>query len=600
MESVCTTLGIGRSAAYAAAELIKRRLSWMPNTPQKPCNQASCQVIRTYQFENEILRYQVKHPDAREDGVRIQFDPAYKAIVEDRRSHYGLTIECVSQILKIPLDTLKKFPKFVAAEGAKPEKEYEELPKFVVELANEYLRSGRGAKSVKRFCEKNPDFLGRIGMNYRQCLHWLRRLGFVNPRGIFLKNKGLDKILRFKPNHVWGSDGKRMIVIINGEVFEWVWQCLIDGATTVIVGGIIDRRENTENLLMAIKESSNWLGVAPLAIVLDNRLSEDLPAIRAFLDELNIKIIKIFPGNSKSNGIVEGNFNIFEKWVGGKIEVTGATPEELSRSIAQAFVEVFTQMRNHGPRKSLSFKSAKEVMDEATQATPEEEATIRENLKAMAERFKNEQAQPIVSAEKAVAIAQAAEKTTPPHRDVFDKALQNSRFTPNMILGATAIWEQKRKEHPEKGYGHAYFGGILRHLAEQNTVTQLYSELETVYTHHWDTMGKLREQDLAGSLKSHPEATCTRLAADFMNTPIPAFTIPILRDLKKSFLVASKGSTERATQLREAIAGFVVKSKKVSKERRDNLLCKLFEWENFIRMSAPAPNVWMTSTIGND
>jgi hypothetical protein len=600
VETVCASLGVGRSSAYASAGMIRSCLHRaQPKESAKPCDKIRCGAVRERDFEIELLRYELNNPGCRKAGVRIQFDPAYKAFVEDRRAHYGLINERVSQILSIPLDTLKKFPRFVAAEANPAALQPQELPGFVIELANEYLRSGRrGAKSVKCFCDRNPELLKRLAMNYRQCLHWLNRLGFVSLRGIFLKNKGLDKILRFKPNHVWGSDGKRIQVIINGQSFDWIWQCLMDGATTVIVGGVINREENTDNLLTAIKESKSRTGIAPLAIVLDNRLSENLPAIRSFLDEMNTEIIKIFPGNSKSNGNVEGNFNIFDRWV-GKIEIKGATVGELSRSIAEAFVEVFTQMRNHRPRKALSYKSVQEIMDETKPATSEEEAAVREKIKALADRFKNEQSQPIVSAEKKVAIAQAAEKTNPPHRDVFDKTLQNPRYTSDMIIGATAIWEQKCKEQPEKNYGHAYYGGILRRLGDQRAVEELNPELESVYAHHWETMGKLREQDLAGSLKTHPEATCTRLASDFMKMPIPGFTIPIMHDLKKSFLVASQGSVEQASHLRKTIAGFVVESKKAPRERRENLLCKLFEWENFVRMSAPTSSTWTTAPAGN-
>lgn len=56
-----------------------------------------------------------------------------------------------------------------------------------------------------------------------------------------------------------------------------------------------------------------------------------------------------------------------------------------------------------------------------------------------------------------------------------------------------------------------------------------------------------------------------RLASDFMNMPIPA------------------------AQLRKVIVGVVVQSKKA---RRDDLLCKLFEWKNFVRMEAPASSSW--------
>ncbi|MGK5082988.1 hypothetical protein WDW37_06755 [Bdellovibrionota bacterium FG-1] len=512
-----------------------------------------------------------------------------------------MTIARASQILEIPIDTLKKFPRSVneaAADAITVTEENAILPPLVIELVNEYLRSGRGTKSVKTFCERHPGLLTRLEMNYRQILNWLKRLGFVNPRGIFLKNKGLDKIIRFKPNQVWGSDGKRLIITINGEIFHWIWQCLVDGNTTVIVGGLISGEENTANLLEAIRESKRRTGVTPMAIVLDNRLSENLPAVRVYLDEMEIEIIKIFPGNSKSNGIAEGNFNIFDRWV-GHIDIVGATPEALSRSIANAFVQVFTQMRNHKPRKGLSFKSAQEVVDESVPATPEEEAQVRAKIKELTDRFKNEQARPIVSEQKKAAIQQAITKTKPPQPEVFEQRLQNARYTPDVLLQSMAVLEKCRREHPEKNYGHTYYGGIVRNLADQQGIEFLNTNLEETYAHHWDTMGRLTKSEIAQSLKSHPEATCTRLAADYVRMPVPTYSVSILLDLKKSFFLASKGSAAIATSLRKAITDTVLQSKRATPQRREALLCKAFEWENFVRQSDWESSGWGVSPAGH-
>jgi hypothetical protein len=287
--------------------------------------------------------------------------------------------------------------------------------------------------------------------------------------------------------------------------------------------------------------------------------------------------------------MAEENFNVFERWVGA-VKIDGKTPAELARSITQALVEIFTQMRNRKPRKGLSMKTAKEAMDEATPATPEEEAAVREKLKALAERLKREQATPIITEQKKAAIDQAILRTSPPHVDVFAKQLQNARFTPDLILAALAILETRRKQEPEKKFGHAYFGGILRRLADQQTIEHLNTNLHAVYVHHWDTMGSLTRADLALSLRTHPEATCTRLANDFLHMPIPAFASRILLDLKDAFIGASRGSRDRAEKLRSTLAETALRSRRSSRARREMLLRKLYEWENFVRMTdAAAP-----------
>jgi len=583
VEEVCHQLGVSRSVAYEAASLLLRRLAAGTGSPNTDEVENIKRALRERDFENECLRYERDHPGCRVHGAREQLDAGYKEAVEAARARHGVTLVRASELLSIPLDTLKKFSRFTTTSpGGTCADAPEKLPAEVVELVNAWLRGG-GCRSLKAFCERHPEVLSRLGLNYRQALRWLGELGFVNRRGIFLKNKGLDKIIRFRPNQVWGSDGKRIPVIINGEVFVWLWQCLVDQKTTVIVGNIVENAETTENLKTATDQAIKRIGKAPLAIVLDNRLSENLPAVREFLNERGIEVVKTFPGNPKSNGITEGNFAIFDRWVGA-IRIDGSKPEELSRSIAAAFVEVFTQLRNHKPRKTLSLKTPKEVMDEIPPATPEEEAAAREKLVILAARLKNEQARPEVSAEKKVAIEQAISETAPPHPDVFTKVLHAPIYTADLILQSIAILGRQRELHPEKRLDHAYFGGILRNLVDQRSVECLDTHLNRVYAQHWDTMGRLAAQDRAASIAERPDQTCTRLATDFLNMPVPAYAARILIDLKESFYLACRGSARLAASLRATIADTVLQSKRTEIRQRETLLSRLFEWENFVRI----------------
>ena len=587
VENVCKELQIGRSAAYDAATQISKLLS--PSTSTVTIQDRVMtleQTLREKEFIIDALQYELEHPGDRTPGKRTQFDLNYKIFVEDCRQRYGLTFQKASDLLGISIDTLKKFPSYGNDNPIEMSTCLSELPQAVLDLINEFLRSGQRKKSLRRFCDSHPELLDKLNMNYRQVLYWFRKLGFVNSRGIFLSNKGLDRIIRFKPNQVWGTDGKMIPVIINGQRFRWVWQCLMDGKTKVIVGGVINKEENTQNLLDAIIESGNKTGITPMAIVMDNRLSENMPAIRSFLDPLGIQIINTFPGNSKSNADLENNFKVFDQWV-GQAKISGTTLEELSRSVAQLVVEIFTQMRNRKPRTALSGKNVKDIMDQTPPASPQEEAEARQKIKALADRLKNKQSTPLVSAQKKAAIQQAINTTHPTHPDVFEKTLQSSRFTPDLILQSLAIFERQKAEFPEKKYDHTYFGGILRNKADQQSVECLNTHLGPVYANHWEIMGQLKAQDRAESLRSNPHDTCTRLASDFMNMPIPAFAVQIIIDLKESFFFASKANALMASKLRQTITDIIIGSKKAPKEKRETLLCKLFEWENFIRLAAP-------------
>lgn len=583
MDSVYKDLGVGRTSANEAARMLISKID-MPQGSLKEERQKNKQLqisLNQKSFETDVMRYLRDNPTSCIAGERHQFTDEFKIYVLKKKKEYDLDWPEISLILAIPEDTLKKFKRVESGsdDNSGPKGPFV-LPENVIELLRKFFQSRTGKATVKSFCEKHPEVLRDLNLSYRELSRGLWQMGFVCPRGIFLNNTGLDRIERFAPHSVWGTDGKQMIIVINGNEYRWVWQCLIDYKSTLLVGGLIGKTETTSNLLEAIKISKSKTGVTPMAIVIDNRLSENLPTIRSYLDEWGIEIIKTFPGNAKSNGIIEGNFNIFEKWVGGRVVLEGETAEEISLSIAQMLTEVFTQLRNNQPRKGLSFKSANEVSQEASPLTLEEEQTIREKIKALATRLKNEQAKPIPSERKVQALAQAVAELKPTTPDIFCKRLSSSVYTAELILSALAIFKKQQEKYPEKDFDHTYFGGILRNLVDQRSVELLYTHLEQTYAEHWQRMRLVQEDK---NLKAETSrAACERLSQEYLKAQIPAYAMLVLVNLQSMFMIASCGCREKATKLRENISQLVIKWKYDSSEKRQRLLQKLFECEALV------------------
>ncbi|MCP4552723.1 MAG: transposase family protein [Bacteroidetes bacterium] len=582
----CKILSIGRATAYVAQKELIAKLSndfseqIKIEELEKQRRATEAQNLEK-DFMIEFYKYQLEHPDCFIDGPFKYYSDEFKQFILDQKKSYGFTFDKIFEMTQVSVNTLKKFNYTIAPnlEGTP-----EELPDEVIKLLNEYLRSGKKIKSVKKFCKKKPVLLKELGMNYRQILSWLSKLGFVSPKGIFLKNTGLDRIIRFKPNTLWGTDGKVINVVINGVNYRWVWQCLIDYKTTVIVGGLVAPEENTENLLSAIEASKDKTGVTPLAIVMDNRLSENLPAIKEYLDNYGIEVIKIFPGNSKSNGIVENNFHIFEKWVGGKIIIEGDNMSALSRSIAQMLVEVFTQLRNHKPFKSSS-KSPQEVMDESRDNPPSEKEIeiMKVKIDELVNRNKRENAVPEISVQKQLAIKQAVAKVKPKDEETFCKRLSRSEYTHNIILEGIAIFKTRQQAYPEKNYDHTYLGGILRNLVNDSYLDCLNINLKNVYFHHYEALKKKHESGILDNLKADPVRTCCDLALDYLQMPVPSWSTMILLQLKEMFFIASCGCADTARDLCDQISNSIVNLTYEVKKKREILLCKLYEWTNFVK-----------------
>jgi hypothetical protein len=595
MTRIYSELGVGRTSAFDAARLFIGKIETPPGSlkEERKKNQELDKELRLMKIHIDVLRYLPEHPGSWVERAgaeeRHQFSDEFKAFLVLKKNEYDLEWGEIGELLGIPESTLKKFKSQVdeksSGDGGGPS--VMDLPDVVIDQLRKFFQGRSGKATVKDFCEKNPDVLTELKMSYAAFASCLLRLGFTSPKGIFLNNTGLDRIVRFNPHAIWGTDGKEMKIVLNGEIFHFVWQCLIDYKSTVLVGGLVGWGETTENLLEAIRQAKQATGVAPMAIVIDGRLSENLPAIRAYLDEMGIEIVRTFPGNPKSNGIVEGNFNIFEKWVGGKVVIQGETAEGISLSIAKMLTEVFTQLRNNQPRKGLGQKTANEVLAASPKLTMEEESTIRQKIQALANRFRNEQAIPVVSERKLQALNQAIEVVMPPDQETFRKRLRPSMFTVDLILDAIAIFKKQQLKNPEKKFDHTYFGGILRNLVDQRSVELLYTQLEHVYNDHWARMAKAMRE--TGKAPETAVDMCERLAKEFLEAKIPAHAWIALASLQSAFMLGSRAAVTEAQGLRERIGEQIKKSKMACVEKRQRILRKLFECEALVRQIARPP-----------
>ena len=398
-----------------------------------------------------------------DNNSRRSYAPWFKQFIVDLKDK-GTEYKLLSELTGIGLDTVMGFRKSVQTP----------LVKEPMDSKSEQLADAWNEAPLK--CRESLGgfwyYLGKkhsdISISFKEMRQILINLGLRYPRGPRIPDHGVQVKQVFAPHAVWEGDGKQMKIRLNNREFVFSWYAYTDQNTTLLVGSNVGKVENSENFLEALKDSGQNAGTYPIGILIDNRLSDlELSPIREFCREHNIVLCRIFPGNSKSNGNIENNFSVFERFV-GPIEVHGNTPEEIANSIAKNVVEIFTQLRNHSPRSRLHGNSPEEATRD----------TVRpEDKRSYIERLANRLDQENRNCDEKWELISPARKHFGAILPESEAKMKNrlGKYPVNAIITAQASYLAQIAKYPDRFYGPEYFMAILRNKQE-TTAKQTYNE----------------------------------------------------------------------------------------------------------------------------
>ena len=395
------------------------------------------------------------------NNQRASYTPWFKAVIGQIKHKHKVTYKELSDLVGISEETLMGF-------SANTPMKAEDIDPLAIKIAriwnNAPPKNKKTIDDFRYFLDKKH---GHIEISYHKLRQILIDLGFYSPRGPKIKNHGSVK-KPFDPHAIWEGDGKQINITINGKRHSFCWYAFTDQSTTLIVGSNVDKTETAENFLKALKDGDKNSGVYSIGVLIDNRLSDtDLSPINEFMKEHNIELIRTFPGNSKSNGIIENNFGIFERFV-GDINISGKTSEQTAQSIAKTMVEIFTQLRNNQPRKRLHG------------ATPNERAENSrrpEHQRSGVEKIANRLTQETSNIEEKWEVITNARK----HFEYLSQEAENKikrqlkYYTAKTLIDTQASYIAQIVKHPECTFTSAYFMAILRNKQETKA-KQIYNE----------------------------------------------------------------------------------------------------------------------------
>jgi len=384
---------------------------------------------------------------------RASYKPWFKSLIAEIKQKYSVRHKDLSELLNISEETLMGFrASLPAIQHAK----MDDLSLSIATIWNE------APPQHKKTLDAFWSYVGKNHQQLQVAYGGLRQilidLGLYSPRGPKIKNHGGVKT-SLDWHAIWEGDGKQVNITINQHRHSFCWYSFVDQGLTLIVGSNIAKTETAENFLKALKDSKDKTGVYSIGILIDNRLSDiDMSPINRFFYEHNIKLIRTFPGNSKSNGTIENNFSIFEKFV-GDINIKGRNEEEIAASIAESMVEVFTQLRNHQPRQRLGGKTPAEAAQDAKR--PEHQRSMVEKiaLRLNKETFSIEQKWDMIAGARVhfEPLSEAAE-------DKIKRQLKH--YSMLTLIDSEAAYLAKIANADGNRYTSAYFMAILRNKQE--------------------------------------------------------------------------------------------------------------------------------------
>lgn len=445
----------------------------------------------------EIIAFLMREAAVLQDNTkRRSYAPHFKQFLTDCKTrHEGVTYDDLSKLTGIEADTIKGFKDAAVSPLTK-------LP--MADKSNRILELWRAASPWhKKTLDDFQVFVGRqdgnIAISRDQLRLTLIHLGLHYPRGPRLKNEGAEVKTKYAPHAIWEGDAKLVKIKINDKAFDFSWYAFTDQTTTLLVGSNVGKTESSQNFLSALKNGQKNVGFYSVGLLIDNRLSdEDLSPVRNFCKEHHITIIRTFPGNSKSNGFIENNFSIFERFVGA-INIQGRTTEEIAASIAESFIEVFTQLRNQRGRPRFGGKSPADVA--ANFSRPEQ---ARSAVERLASRLNKE----VRDGELRWHLIETSRAHFGPLSEENETKIkkQLAKYPVADLISAQASFIAQIVKHPDNTYGAAYFLAILRHKREEKAKAS-YSEIFRAGTAIWSSLTHINPSNL-------DEHHCAKIIAD--------------------------------------------------------------------------------------
>lgn len=184
----------------------------------------------------------------------------------------------------------------------------------------------------------------------------------------------------FFPGAVWVGDGCELSAELDGQVFCFNLELLVDAHSDAAVGIDVRDYEDSDAVISAFEEGLVTTSTTPLSLLLDNKPCNHAPAVHEAT--AGTLVIPATKGRPQNKAHVEGAFGLFSQYA-PPLRLDGRTDKDRARQLVELCARTFFNALNMRPQAKRGGQSRIELYSE-TKVTLEQveqaEAKLKDRL----------------------------------------------------------------------------------------------------------------------------------------------------------------------------------------------------------------------------
>ena len=482
LDEIQSMTGAGRSQVYARVAAVLGALATIDAPPVTPPPQREDATSRLYALAAATRDLLMSEPGAAAcKGSRASYTVAFRrfaiAAMEPSGCAYGLTLAECALGLGVPIDTLRDWLRpavgvanGTAGEGSGDASATDATPSPVPTMTVSDAHTATVLNEWQRWRGTFTAFCAHVKEHHRVpygTTHIATVLRLTGLRKPARRKKpatpwSRSTFERYFPGAKWVGDGKQVDLVLNGQTFRFNLEAMVDGAVGAPIGVHVSDAEDGAAVIDAFEHAKTTTGAAPAGVQLDHRPSNWTDTVKDAIAPA--ELVPSTPGRGQSKPSVEGAFGLFSQ-IAPPLDVSGATPRALARSILSLFATLWAWSSCTKPRRVFGGKSAAEIYLDA-KPTADDLERAREHFADLCRRVERMRQSALARANPIrIAILEAAFAELGLADPKRHFATSFARYANDAITEGIAVFQAKKERGTLPPNADVrYLGGIIRNI----------------------------------------------------------------------------------------------------------------------------------------